>query len=79
METSKFGSEFTAMKNAVELIAALRYELRMFGVPLDRLTDIFSDNEAVYKNASLPDSKLWKKQHSIAYHMSGESIASGVT
>ena len=29
VETSKFGSEFTAMKNYVELIAALRYKLMM--------------------------------------------------
>ena len=54
VETSTFGSEFTAMKNSVELIAALRYRLRMFGVPIDGSTDIFCDNEAVYKNASMP-------------------------
>ena len=35
VETSSFGSEFTAMKNAVELITVLRYKLRMFGVPID--------------------------------------------
>ena len=44
------------MKNYVDLIAALRYKLRMFGVPIDRSTDIFCDNEAVYKNASTPES-----------------------
>ena len=44
VETSMFGSEFTAMKNAVELIAALRYKIRMFGVPIDGSTDIFCDN-----------------------------------
>ena len=44
VETSTFGSEFTAMKNAVELIAALRYKLRMFGVPIDGTTDMFCDN-----------------------------------
>ena len=49
VETSTFGSEFTAMKNAVELIAALRYKLRMFVVPIDRPTDMFCENEAVYK------------------------------
>ena len=30
VETSTFGSEFTAMKNAIELIESLRYKLRMF-------------------------------------------------
>ena len=74
-----FGSEFTAMNNAVELIAALRYKLRMFGVPIDGSTDIFCDNEAVYKNASIPESQLRKKHHSIAYHMIRESVVSGAT
>ena len=41
VETSMFGSEFTAMNNAVELVAALLYKLRMFGVPMDVPTDIF--------------------------------------
>ena len=31
VETSTFGSEFTAMKQAVELVKALRYKLQMFG------------------------------------------------
>ena len=29
-ETSTFGSEFTALNNAVELVTAIRYKLRMF-------------------------------------------------
>ena len=56
VETLKFGSEFTTMNNAVELIAALQYKLIMFGVPINGLTGIFCDNEAVYKNASMPES-----------------------
>ena len=79
MATSTFGSEFTVMKNAVELIAALRYKLRMFGVPIDGSTDMFCNNEAVYKNAYIPESQLRKKHHSIAYHMSRESVASGAS
>jgi len=44
------------MKNAIELIEALRYKLRMFGVPIDGATNIFCDNEAVTKNCSDPTS-----------------------
>ena len=77
VDTSTFGSEFTAMKNAVELIAALRYKHRMFGVQINGSTDMFCENEAVYKNASIPESQLQKKHHSIAYHMIRESIESG--
>ena len=53
------------MKNSVELIATLRYKLRMFGVPIDGSTDILCENEAVYKNASTPESRLRKKHPSI--------------
>ena len=67
------------MKNAVELIMALRYKLRMIGVPIDRSRDIFCDNEVVYKNAYMPKSQLRKKHHSIAYHMSRESVASAAS
>jgi hypothetical protein len=47
IETSTFGSKFQAMKNAVELIEALRYKLRMFGVPIEGAMNIFCNNEAV--------------------------------
>jgi Reverse transcriptase (RNA-dependent DNA polymerase) len=77
VEASTFGSEFQAMKNAVELIEAMRYKLRMFGVPIDGPTNIFCDNEAVYKNTSLPESTLKKKHHSIAYHRCREAVAAG--
>ena len=65
------------MKYNVEMIAALDYKLMMFGDPIDGSTDIFCDNEAVYKNASTPESQLRKKHHSISYHMSREAVASG--
>ena len=32
VEASTFGSEFNAMKNAVDIIEALRYKMRMYGV-----------------------------------------------
>jgi hypothetical protein len=75
--TSTFGSEITAMKNAIELIEALRYKLRMFGIPIDGAGNIFCDNEAVVKNCSTPESTLKKKHHSIAYHRNREAVASG--
>ena len=50
VESSTFRSEIMALKNAIELIEALRYKLRMFGVPIEGPTNIFCDNEAVYKN-----------------------------
>ena len=58
VEASTFVSEFQALKNAIELIEALRYKLRMFGVPIDGPTNIFCNNEAVTKNVTLPESTL---------------------
>ena len=39
---------------------ALRYKLRMFGVPIDGAANVYCYNEAVYKNASIPESVLKK-------------------
>ena len=75
VETSTFGAEFCAMKIATEMIEAMRYKLRMFGVPIDGPANVYCDNEAVYKNTSIPESTLKKKHHSIAYHRCREAVA----
>ena len=77
VETSTFGAEFCAMKVAVEMTEALRYKLRMFGIPIpeDSPASVFCDNEAVYQNTSIPESTLRKKHHSIAYHRCREAVA----
>ena len=77
VETSTFGSEFVAMRISVELIEALRYKLRMFGIPIDGPTNVFCDNEAVTKNVIHPESTLKKKHNAIAYHRSREAVAAG--
>jgi hypothetical protein len=78
VETSTYGSELVAMRQAIDLVKALRYKLRMFGIPIDGPTDIFCDNESVFKNVSKPESVLSKKQHSISYHSAREAVASGI-
>ena len=65
------------MKNSIELIEALRYNLRMFGVPVDGATNLFCDNESVTWNCSDPTSTLKKKHHLIAYHRNHEAVAAG--
>ena len=47
VETSTFGSEFTALKQVAEMMKSLRYKLRMFVLPIEGPTDMFFDNEAV--------------------------------
>jgi len=78
IETSSFGSEFTALKQATELVVALRWKLRMFGVPLDGPSHIRCDNQSVVTNASVPASTLKKKNNAIAFHYVRENAAAGV-
>jgi len=77
VETSTFGSEFIAMKIAVELLEALHYKLRMFGIPIDGASNVFCDNKSVVTNSTVPESTLKKKHNAIAYHRMRESVASG--
>ncbi|MEM7375761.1 MAG: reverse transcriptase domain-containing protein, partial [Bacteroidota bacterium] len=77
VEASAYGSEFVAMRIAVELVEALRYKLRMFGAPIDGPTTGFCDNQSVVLNSTIPSSTLKKKHNSIAYHKTREAIAAG--
>ncbi len=77
LESSTFGSEFIAMKIAVELIEGLWYKLRMMGVPVEDPCYVFCDNEAVVKNSTRPESTLKKKHQAIAYHRTREVQAAG--
>ena len=79
VQTSTFGSEFLALRQAVELVQALRFKIRQFGIPLEEGgANLYCDNEAVYKNVVYPESVLKKKHHSVAYHMCREAVASGM-
>ena len=78
VETSTFGSEFIAMRTAVEHIEALCYKLHMFGIPFEGPTNVFCDNEAVFKNTTIPESTLKKKHNSICYHRCHEAVAAKV-
>lgn len=78
VESSTFGSEFVAMRIAVEMIEALRYKLRMFGIPIEVPANVFCDNKSVVTNSTVPTSSLKKKHNSIAYHRVREAVAASV-
>ena len=78
VESSTFGSEFVALRIATELIISLRYKLRMIGIEIMGPTNVFCDNEAVYKNTAFAESTLKKKHNSICYHKVRESVAAGI-
>ena len=57
-----------AMKTCMEAIQALRYKLKMFGVPLMGPTEVFCDNNSLVLNTSNVESKLNRKHNSLAFH-----------
>ena len=59
------------------MIEGLRYNLRMFGVPIDGPADVFCDNQSVVTNVSIPSSVLNKKHNSICYHSVREAHRAG--
>ena len=63
---------------AQDLVVALRYKLRIFGVLLDGPTDIMCDNQGVVKNTSLLQSTLGKKHIVVNHHMVQEAVAAGI-
>ena len=78
MEASTFSSEFIAAKCYLEQITALRFKLRMFGVPVIEPTKIFCDNMSVINNSSSLSSTLNKKYNAIAYHAVRWAVAAGI-
>ena len=75
VESSTFGSEFVALRISVDLVEALRYKLRMFGIPIDGPASILCDNRSVVTNTTAPESTLKKKHNSINYHRCREAQA----
>mgnify|MGYP003507168593 FL=1 len=65
------------MRQAFDLIEALRYKLRMMGVPIEGATKVYCDNESVVNATTRPESTLKKKHSAINYHRCREAIAAG--
>jgi hypothetical protein len=78
VESSTFGSEFVALRTAVELIIGLRYKLRMFGIPINGPANVYCDNQGVVHNATIPESTLAKKHNAICYHRVREAAAAEI-
>ena len=75
VESSTFGSEFVAMRIAMERCKALRYKLKMFGFPIEGPTWMLGDNQSVVNSASLVERKLNKKHNAICFHAVREAVA----
>ena len=47
VDSITFGSDFIASKTCLEHIIALRFKLRIFGIPIDGESRILNDNKSV--------------------------------
>ena len=74
-----FTSDSINLKTATELVKSLWYKLCMFGIPIKGPTNVFCDNESVYKNVSTPDLTFNNNSVSILYHKFREAVANGVS
>ena len=68
----------SAMRIAVDLMEALRYKLRSFGIPVVGPTNVFADNESVTKSTRDPIVKLSKKHVACSYNRCREAVAAGM-
>ena len=78
VETSTFSSELIALRACLEGIIALRFKLKMFGIPIDGQADVLCDNQSVVTNTSMVDSKLNKKHNSLAFHAVRWAVAANI-
>ena len=76
--TSTFSSELIALRACLEGIIALRFKLKMFGIPIDGQADVLCDNQSVVTNTSMVDSKLNKKHNSLAFHAVRWAVAANI-
>ena len=77
IESSTFGAEFVALRKATEMITSFCCKLQMFGIPLEGPSMVFCNNETVYCNAAIVESKLRRKHNSICFHLVRKAVAAG--
>jgi hypothetical protein len=78
VESSSFGSEFVALRVAKDVLVALRYKLRMFGVPIDGPANVLCENNGVVRKTTIQESMLTKKHNAIKYHAILKAVAAKI-
>ena len=78
VETSSYGSEAVSARIATEQIIAIRYRLRMLGVPVNTHSVLLGDNRSVQISGSQPSSQLQKKHLAVAFHKIREAVAARI-
>jgi hypothetical protein len=62
---------------AIDLIIEMRYKLRCLGIPVEKRSELLTENLSVVVNTTLPSSKIKKKHLSCQIMRVGEAIAAG--
>lgn len=78
VESATYGSEMVAGRITVEFVIAMRYKLRMLGIPIIGSSILFGDNASMITSTTIPSSSLKKKHNAIGYHRIREAIAAGI-
>ena len=65
------------MKQVMEAVLGLCYNLSMMGVQISGPTYVYVDNMSVIHNTQRPESTLSKKSNLICYHAMSELVAMG--
>ena len=78
VQTTTFGSEFIALKKAVEEAITLRYYLQSMGVRISKPVVIYGDNLSSITNTTLPGSALSKKYLALSYHFCREHYSANI-
>ena len=68
VEGAVLGTEFVSMKQRVEALRGIIFNMRIMGVKIDDPTYVYGDNMSVIHNTSKPEYVLKKKYNSICYH-----------
>ena len=75
VETATYGSEFTALRIAVDQIHDLRYTARSLGVPIMGPTYLFGDNLSTIVSSTKSDGKIAKHWNILSVHRVREAVA----
>jgi len=78
VETSTYGSEMVAARQAAEIVLEMRHMLRALGIKIDGPALMLGDNLSVIVSTSFPSSQLKKKNLGCCYHRVRECISAGV-
>jgi len=77
VEVATYGSEMVAMRTCIEQIIDLRNTLRYLGVPVNKKSYVFGDNESVINSGIKIHAKLHKRHNMLSFHFVREAIAAG--